>query len=498
MITVKRDPTIQHESIVTGLMETNSEQMGMAQYNTTGIKQTDVYGVASPILSLNGVVVDMVDLLYFNMDCREIIPKIEFEFRDRNNIFAQYNKPSTSNELQLQILPPIDNAYKKINMSFYITDVEIDNGIVSGEAEYKVPGLINDKSGAFGEISTYQLCDSISTNTGIGFATNVEDTNDKRYIYCDFKNLADLLKEEIEQAGSDESHVYDCWIDPWECLVLCDVYERYNTVDPAEELVIWTADTNNIGGIDDKPQPVKKEAILTNHTIAARTELFVKEYKTITNTQYVKQGTEKAVLVYNMGTREYVGQYVADGDIDKDAYTSLEYGGEMYGEYDYVFAKQCRDMFMKKMKSEMIEVTLTSPVLGLSRGDQCKFVWVDNDPQNKNWQDVLAQAGVVAGDAGDIQTDDMTWLRGWASSVKSSSLDSDSNVNLQVSGQYLIVGIFMEYANNGWEYKLQLARPATRQPQIMVDLSQVDNQQNDNATAIIPDGDSTVPLNYTT
>ena len=491
MITVKRDPNIIHNQIVTSLMEASSEQIGEATYNTSGIKQTDVYGIAAPILSINGVVVDMIDLFYFKLDCTGMLPKVEFEFQDRNNIFTQYNKPSTSNELQVEILPAIDNAYRKINLSFYLTDVDIDNYVVSGEGIYKVPGLINDRAGSFGEVTTYQLCNSVSLNSGLGFASNVVDTNDKRFIYCNFKNLEELLKEEIETAGSDESHVYDCWVDPWEYLVLCDVYERYNTVDPEESLNIWVASHSTIGGINDKVEPVKREAILTNHPLDSRSELFVKQFKTTTNTQYVKQGTEKAVLVYNMGTKEYVGQYVADGDINKDAYTNLEYGGEMYGEYDYVFAKHCRDMFLKKMQSETVEVTLATPVLSLSRGDQCRFVWIDNDPQNKYWRDVLEQYMAIR-TPDQIQTDDMSWLMGWMNHARDLGLDNDGGVNLQISGQYLIVGIIMEY-DNGWQYKLRLARPASRQPQLLMDLDDNDNKQ-ESTTGIIRGDDSTPTL----
>lgn len=467
-ITVKRDPQIELPQIVTALMETDQSQTGEPEYNTTTIRQTDVYGIMCPLLALNGIAVDMQDLIMFELDCTGVLPTVDFEFKDRNNLFSQYNIPSTSNELQVQIIPPTDATYRKINMLFYITDIQMDDGVISGSAVYKIPGLLNNKANALGECTTYELCDKISIESQLGFASNIAATDDKRFIYCDFKTYGDMLKEEIQNSSADETHVYDCWVDPWNYIVLCDVFERYNTIDEIDDLTIWASDHNNIGTIDEKVEPFRTECVLTNHPVAERTELFVRQFEIKTDNQYVKRGTEKAVMVYNMNTKEYVGHYVADGDIKKDQYINLEYGGEVYGDYDYIFSRHCRDMFMKKMKAEIIELTLTSPLFALSRGDQCRFVWLDNDPKNRYWKETLQQAQITP-ETGDIPTDDMTWLNGWASLVTTKA--DDIYVNLQISGQYTVIGIKAIFEYNNWVYKLQLARPAERKPQLLIDLN---------------------------
>ena len=469
MITVKRDPQIELPKIITGLMETDNTEASEFGTSTTGIRQTDVYGVMCPLLALNGMAVDMIDLLSFELDCTGVLPTVDFEFVDRNNLFSQYNIPSTSNELQVQIIPPTDNTYRKINMMFYITDISAENGVISGSAIYKIPGLLNSRANAMGEITTYELCDKISIDSQLGFASNVASTDDKRFIYCDFKTYGDMLKEEIQNSAADKTHVYDCWVDLWNYIILCDIYERYNTIDNIDDMTIWISDHNMIGTVDEKVEPFQTDAVLTNHPGAERTELYVRNYEVLTDGQYVKQGTEKAVMVYNMNTREYVGHYVADGDIEKDQYINLEYGGEVYGDYDYIFSKQCRDMFMKKMKAEIIELTLTSPLFGISRGDQCRFVWMDNDPKNRYWKETLQNAQ-MSPDPNDIPTKDMIWLNGWVSSVANTKAD-DLYVNLQISGQYTVIGIKAIFEGGGWIYKLQLVRPAERKPQLLIDLN---------------------------
>ena len=468
-ITVKRDPQIKLPQIVTRLMETDQSETGQPETNTTTVKQTDVYGVMCPLLALNGMAVDMIDLLSFELDCTGVLPTVDFEFVDRNNLFSQYNIPSTSNELQVQIIPPTDNTYRKINMMFYVTDISAENGIIQGSAVYKIPGLLNSKANALGEITTYELCDKISIDSQLGFASNVASTEDKRFVYCDFKTYGDMLKDEIQNSLADKTHVYDCWVDLWNYIILCDVYERYTTVDKESDMTIWVADHNTIGVVGEKVEPFQTECVLTNHPVAERTELFVRKYEVLTDNQYIKQGTEKAVMVYNMNTKEYVGHYVADGDVEKNQYINLEYGGEVYGDYDYIFSKQCRDMFMKKMKSEIIELTLTSPLFSISRGDQCRFVWLDNDTRNRYWRETLQQAQITPA-AGDIPTDDMTWLNGWASSVANTKAD-DLYVNLQISGQYTVIGMKAAFEYNNWVYKLQLVRPAERRPQLLIDLN---------------------------
>lgn len=467
MITVRRDPQIKLPEIVTKMMATERAQTDSSEYTTSQIKQTDVYGVMCPLLSLNGVVVDMPDLIDFELDCTGVLPEVYFEFKDRNNIFTQYNTPTTSNELQVQIIPPVEATYKKINMLFYVTEISVQQGIIIGRGVYKIPGLITNRHIALGEMTTYELCDFISAESQLGFASNVAATNDKRYIYCDYKNYGDLLKDEIANSSADETHVYDCWVDLWNYITLCDIFERYNTIDEGDSLVMWIADHNTIGAVGEKAEPVRMDAILTNHPAVERTELFVRNYRVQTDNEYVKQGTQKAVTVYNMQTKEYVGHYVADGDVDKDKYINLEYGGEVYGEYDYIFSKQCRDMFLKKMGAETIELTLTSPVFGLSRGDQCRFVWLDNDPRNRYWRETFEKAKISK----DIKDLHLGWLEDWVDSVKG-VMDNSLYVNLQVSGQYTVVGMKAIFEHNMWLYQLMITRPAERKPQLMVDLTE--------------------------
>lgn len=470
MITVKRDPQIELPKIITGLMETPRPYEGVNEYNTSGVDQTEVYGVLCPLLSLNGVVVDMPNLIRFELDCTGMLPRVEFVFRDRNNLFAQYNLPSLNNSLQIQIIPPVDATYHKINMTFYVTDISYSNGIVSGEGTYEVKGLLTDKAHSMGELTTYELCDKISVESKLGFASNVAGTDDKRFIYCDYKDYGNLLKEEISRSAADDLHVYDCWVDMWNYIVLCDVLERYTHLDTEEEMTIWVADHNTIGGINDKAEPARIQCVLSNHPAMERNELFVRMYEVITDNQYVRHGTKKSVAVYNMNTNQYMKHYVSDGDVNNvESSVSLEYGGEVYGDYDYIFSKQCRNMFLKKMKSEIIEVTLTSPIFGLSRGDQCRFVWLDNDPRNKYWRETLEQNNATS-TISDIDAKDMNWLNGWVSSVKGVQDDS-LYINLQVSGQYTVLGILADYENGNWLYKIQLVRPASRKPKLMVDIN---------------------------
>ena len=89
MITVKRDPQIVMPKIVTGLMETDDTSANVLGSSVTGVKQTDVYGVMCPLLALNGMAVDMIDLISFELDCTGVLPTVDFEFVDRNNLFSQ-------------------------------------------------------------------------------------------------------------------------------------------------------------------------------------------------------------------------------------------------------------------------------------------------------------------------------------------------------------------------------------------------------------------------
>lgn len=464
-INVVRDPQIEFTPIIHALRQPSENEMGKIPNNPTEVQQTKVFGLLCPIMAINDIAVDFQDIELFELDCTGTLPRIKFQFRDRGNMLNNFSNPGNDNEIRIEILPPHDNTYKKINLTFISTDISINDGTCAGTAEYRLTDFTKAQFKALGLITTYDLFDKISTETGLGFATNVEATEDSRYMQCQFESYKDIVDREMQKSGSSETSVYDWWVDPWNNIILCDIYDRINSEDPEEDLQIWVAANNENASFDDDPELLKMTALFSNHPACEHTDLHVLDYYVHNEPASQSRGNMIALSVYEENKKEYIDHVITDGDIQKNEFIKFEYAGEVYGDYNYFIAEKAREVFLKKIRSEVIIIHTTKPQLGIMRGDQLRFVWYDVDSANSMNQDNLEEAGIVK--SKDQLSAILGWVQDW--DMRDIAKDNPMRINMQYSGQYTCIGQFIRYnkETETWDCWLYLSRPASKRPQVL-------------------------------
>lgn len=465
LIQVKFDHKLKQSDIVIPLVHSSQDEMGSNyEYNQSEKQQTLVYGIQTPLIMINKIVVNFSDVISFELSCANITPEVHMVVRDRYNLSTTIDTPGIDNELRIQILPKFENKYKKINLTFYITNMKNNNGILHITGEYKIPKFVSSNIKSFGQISTYKLFESIAQETDLGFATNVEDDSQKRYVYCPNKSYKELLRNEIAYSSS-ESQIYDFWIDWWNNLILADIYERYNATDKDEDMQIWIAGQNN--EIDEGSEiiPIQTVATFHNHPGQQNTELSVLNYKICTSpgTQMYK-GTDRVFSVYEFPKTEYLDYLIQDGDSKNDIFIKYEYLGEVYNEHNYLLSSKKYDTFKQKISSnETIEIILKTPLLGIMRGNRVNFLWYNNNSIMRDVHNSLKNNGV-------IQENPQTNI----------PLNEDSNIediehsgefvmDKSISGQYLVTKCVMKFKDNSWQYIVTLSRPISAKPKIIKD-----------------------------
>lgn len=477
---VIRDPNLEQSPIMVNFQSPGeSEEPEQASESGTEIQQTKVFGVLQPLIALNGIVVGFNDIMAFNLDYTGTIPRIQFGFMDRNNMFKNLTLPGNDCEFRVQILPPADNTYKKIDLTFMCNDLHIQNGIVYGSGEYKLADFTQSRFKALGQISTYELFDLISNETGMGFATNTEATEDARYMQCQYESYKDVIDREMPKSGSSQEHVFDWWVDVWNHLILCDLYDRINSVDEEEDMQIWMTANDESAAMGDEEESIQTLALFTNHPVRENTDLYVEDYDVQTAPASQTRGNGVTLSVYEENKKEYIDHYIADGDIEKNVFERFEYAGEVYGDYNYLVAEKAREIYLRKVKSEVIVIHVRKPQLGINRGDQLRFIWYDNDANDAIINDALEDVG--AKQSAKSLGSEIGWLKDWDPSA-GSSVDP-MRVNLQLSGQYTCVGQYIRYDANiqRWDAWLYLSRPASKRPKILTeDLTENKESNNGN------------------
>lgn len=464
-IEVKFDHQLKLSDIIIPLTHSSKEEAEeIYEDNKQEVQQTSIYGIQSPLIMINNIVVDFSDVISFNLKMADKIPEVSLLIRDRRRLISSLNTPGIDNELRIQILPKFDDKYKKINLSFYITKFNSQNDFIDIKGSFKLSPFTSSNIKSFGELNTYQLFEKIAIETGLGFASNVESNDiDKRYIYCDNKSYQDILSREINKSGSD-LQIYDYWIDWWNNLTLVDIYERYNTIDPDDKIQLWVAGQNKEieEGLKVRPQLVP--AILNNHPANRVTELYVENYAIINSPgSQMYSGTDHVYSVYEENKKEYLDYLIQDGDTHKDVFNKFEYVGEVYGEYNYFLSAKKRKSFLQKMQSnEEIQITLRTPLLGILRGNKVNFVWYVNDSLSQNQQKVLEKNEFVKPAVSNIPLDEQL-----PNDEETKSNDGEFIIDKSISGQYLVTRCEIDYNNFKWSYKINLSRPTSDKPQLI-------------------------------
>lgn len=466
IITLEFDNTLEHSEIIMPIMSSSVAESGDSYHDSglTDKAQTSVFGIQVPLIMINSTVINFDAIKYFSLKSIGRTPELSIIVEDRYELINTLDKIGLDNEVRIQILPRFDNAYKKINLTFYISNVRVNGSNIQLTAIYKLPKLLSTEFKSYGNINTYNLFKNIATETGLGFATNISDSMDARYVYCNNMSLLNLMDDEIQYSAAPDT-IIDWWIDLWNNINLVDIRERYEHVDSDEDLKIWIANQIYEVTVDNETTPELVTAVINDYPAFAMSELFVNKYVTNLNPgAQALNGSDKVYSIYNESIEEQVDCLVQDGDIKKDIFTVFEYIGENIGEYNYMLSKRLRTGFLQKINSESISVTLQSPLLGLMRGHKVNFIHYINDDKIENRLKSLESQGIINRNVEsnislsdyELQNDDKEYV-----------YDGKFVVDRTVSGQYLITGINIIYANNKWEYILTLTKPASTKPNII-------------------------------
>lgn len=461
-IFVEFDNQLKQSDIIVTLQNSSKDEAGeYYEPNKVDVQQTSVYGIQAPIVQINNTFIDCDKIINFSLKSINELPEVSIEVRDDSGYLQNLDSTGMDNELRIQILPKFDEAYKKINLTFYLDSIRINNNIIKARGVYKVPKFTSSQFKAFGEVNTYDLFKLIATDTGLGFATNTSSNDgDKRYVYCPYKSYKNILDEEISRGGSS-MEIYDYWVDFWNNINLVDIYDRYNNKDKEDDMQIWIANQMKEMGEGSETIPYQTLALLTNLPLNQSSELYIKEYQIHNNSgSSVIDGTDKVLSIYKDIDKTHTDTLVQDGDIKKDIFLKYNYLGEVWGEYDYLLQPHLRKAFLQKINSETVEVTLEAPLLGLMRGHKVNIGWYITDEELSAKKEVLSQVGIL----NDVQTDLPI-----PEDINGDETNGKFELDKKVSGQYLIIGCNIKYTDEKWSYTLILSRPAQDKPKILIE-----------------------------
>jgi lysophospholipase L1-like esterase len=262
----------------------------------------------SPNLFYNGVMIEPKDLRSFKLYHEGIVPKIEATIYDTYGIFKNTGKPADDTKISLYI----DSKAKQL------ASIRIDFKIILfkqlSPGTYILQGLMDIpklySKGTFGTIpssSSFTALQEIAKQCGLGFATNIAETNDSQTWISTGQSYLDLIKKIISKSYISDDSFQICYIDYYYNLVYTDLtteFKRFVENDAAitgmgfDKMTAGTGQTE----IDDK---VERLLLTTDRNLNVSTN-FIEMFKPVNNSTAisVSQGYSTDNKVLNTSTKE--------------------------------------------------------------------------------------------------------------------------------------------------------------------------------------------------
>jgi len=268
------------------------------------VKDGDIYYFAEtigkiPFVVINGINVDPGDIFMFKLINEKYLPEVEMIFSDTTNKLFDSKYPLDQQVLSI-MLKSNENLLMSIRMDFWITEFKsVKND--SGDNDYKkyslkaklnVPYII--KHNSF-KGTSYELLKKIATDADLGFASNIDNTNDSMtWINCGIDYVREQIPEVVKRSYINDNTFLWAYIDFWYNL---------NYIDIEKELNVDTTSDKGLSGLEllikkNKTIPL----LLSNHPDYNSTNQYIDKFSLI---------NESTEINYEIGYNPYITYYMS-------------------------------------------------------------------------------------------------------------------------------------------------------------------------------------------
>ncbi len=451
-----------------------------------------------PLIEINkGYRPNPSNIMSFKMDFTKFMPTLKVKISDPNAEIKSKYYPTDGSVIGVYIAPTgEDGTYKPIRLDFIVTNVresESIGGTVLTEslsefeitAEMNVPKMFYNRN-CYESGTSWEALRSISEQTGLGFASNVENTHDSQIWLNGYGSIKNFAGNITRHAYLDEESFFVSFVDAYYNLNLVEVSRLFSQIPENEECWAYTTgfyeeeNAKAMAEMDTVPEDeeIKEEWVGRRHKwwyelnnskyISAWTPYFDNYHERNSNTSSLFDGYVKYMQSWNWETREKVEYplsvqnpetegmmplnkgHMFDGEpseLSKNM-TSWEYMGETneHMNPEYYFAESHNDMNISDMSKFGMTVELPCINPAITRYSRIKVIVFE---KNDN-----AQAGLIEN---PDMTEDSELTKKDGSTVKLSEvpeLQSDVTPRFDLTTkegieQAKAAGVYSELATSG-------------------------------------------------
>jgi len=219
MIKVFHKPTIQLDEMSIGDFEHGT---GESPVNDKSFQMSKYVGSLSPYIQINGMKFNDELIQNFKLEIGDTLPRIRVTLKEKGGVFQSKFFPKDGDILSLYIKSTI-KKYKPVRNDYYITKVssrvsEDKHGEIN---TFTITGVLNlrfmytEHILHFPEMTSFECLKKLSSDFGLGFASNVGSTNDKMTWICPSHNLMRFLPDVTHRSYANDNSFFKVFIDQY-------------------------------------------------------------------------------------------------------------------------------------------------------------------------------------------------------------------------------------------------------------------------------------------
>jgi len=258
--------------------------------------------IRHPVIKINEYIISGTEIDSMVIDCTEFLPKITLQCTFVHQKFISQEMPKDGDIISVAIRNK-SNILKSLRNDYVITAVVSQQNTteVAGPSTLTffgvlfIPWISSSKFNISYEGTSFEALKDLAEKTGLGFATNESNTDDKQIWISGYNTLGEYAKETAQQAWKDESSFYNVWVDIYYNLNFVNLNKQLLSSENEVDLAAWINNIDTDYTFKSNPDIAKDTAkVLSNYDGYKATSFYI---------NYWKPHNRSTNVTYQVGTK---------------------------------------------------------------------------------------------------------------------------------------------------------------------------------------------------
>jgi hypothetical protein len=282
-------------------------------------KAEDTISIEFPLIRINDYIFNRDEIINMTIDCTDFLPKIVLNVMFIHQAFLTKDVPKDGDVISLALRSKSDSL-KMIRNDYVITNVHTLPNYTDAKTPVKmtiygelfIPGLKSQMQDFSFEGTTYEAAMDFAKKTGLGFATNEDNTDDKQ-IWLKANMAGDIyINNLVDRAWKDKQSFFKCWIDLYYNLNFININKQLLSAETEVDIAskIDNLDKNwNFGSNSEPEKAVPMVKVFSNILSYKTTSFFIKTWRPF---------NKSSIITFKLGTKMVCEMFEHNKNIYED------------------------------------------------------------------------------------------------------------------------------------------------------------------------------------